>query len=205
MKKLYLDNKIEISKKIRNRKATKVALIVILVLTLAMATGCGKKKNKTPTPTTPSATVTKEETTSEVTKPTESTPVETVEPTETVEEVNLVEEIDCNKYMVMSEWIEDADYDEPKITIWEDESAYMLSDGAKYEMLGSDGTIRLYIPGGVNNIKDISSNVYIEEADDWYRIPLNYLNLGEENEITCNITYKDDTQDTITVYITWNE
>lgn len=191
---------------IRNRKATKVALIVILVVTLAMATGCGKKKNKTPAPTTPSTTVTKEETTPEVVEPTESTPVETVEPTETVEEVNLVEEIDCNKYMVMSEWIEDANYDEPKITVWERENgtAYMLSDGAKYEILGN-GYLYLYIPGGVNNIKDISSNVYIEESDICYTIPLNYLNLGEENEITCNITYKDDTQDTITVYITWNE
>lgn len=76
---------------IRNRKATKVALIVILVLTLAMATGCGKKKNKTPT--TPSATVTKEETTPEVVEPTESTPVETVEPTETVPETEDVESI----------------------------------------------------------------------------------------------------------------
>ena len=137
MEKLHLENKIEISKIIRNRKATKVALIVILVLTLAMATGCGKKKNKTPT--TPSATVTKEETTPEVVEPTESTPVETVEPTETVEEVNLVEEIDCNKYMVMSDWIKDADYNVPKITVWSQGEAFMLSNGASYELSGLIG------------------------------------------------------------------
>ena len=139
MKKLHIDNKIEISRKIRNRKATKVALIVILVLTLAMATGCGKKKNKTPTPTTPSTTVTKEETTPEVVEPTESTPVETVEPTETVEEVNLVEEIVCNKYMVMSDWIKDADYNVPKITVWSQGEAFMLSNGASYELSGLIG------------------------------------------------------------------
>lgn len=137
MGKMDFDNKIEVSRKIRNRKATKVALIVILVLTLAMATGCGKKKNKTPTPTTPSATVTKEETTSEVTKPTESTPVETVEPTETVTETENVESIDLSQYFKAPDCISALQaYDTLMIIVWNSENGggqTILKNGDHYK------------------------------------------------------------------------
>lgn len=202
-KERFFENLIMESKKVTNRKlVVRVAVIAVLILAMAVTTGCGKKKNKENTPVESSQSVTQEVTpsTSEAQESTaevvESS--ETVESTEEVEpEVNLVEEIDCNKYMVMTDWIVDADYDEPKITVWSDDKAYMLSNGASYE---GNGSIALYVPGGVSNVKDISSNVYIEEMGDFYFIQPVYLNLNEENEITCNITYNDGTQDTITVY-----
>lgn len=207
-KERFFENLIMGSKKVTKRKlVVRVAVIAVLILTMAVTTGCGKKKNKENTPVESSQSVTQEvtpstseaqESTAEVVESTESAPVETVESTEETEG-NLVEEIDINKYMVMSEWLVDADYDEPKITVWplSHNSAYVLSNGASYE---GNGAICLYIPGGISNVKDISSNVYIEEMEDFYFIQPVYLNLNEENEITCNITYNDGTQDTITVY-----
>lgn len=189
-----------------DNKMPKLLAVTVLVLSLAMVTGCGKKDN---TPATPSTDV-KVETSVEAESTPEPTQEETVEPaetipeTETVEEVNLVEEIDCNKYMVMSDWIKDADYNVPKITVWSQGEAFMLSNGASYELSGNK-SILVYVPGGVSNVTDFSCNFATLESDDWYVIPTDYLDLGKENEVTCNVTYKDGTQDTITVYITWKE
>ena len=204
-KERFFENLIMESKKVTNRKlVVRLVVIAVLILAMAVTTGCGKKKNKENTPVESSQSVTQEVTPS--TSEAQESTAEVVESTETVEstdetesEVDLVEEIDINKYMVMTDWIVDADYDEPKITVWplSNDSAYMLSNGASYE---GDGSIALYVPGGVSNVKEMSSNVYIEEMEDFYFIPTIYLNLNEENEITCNITYNDDTQDTITVY-----
>lgn len=110
------DNRIEISRKIRNRKATKVALIAIFILALAITTGCGKNKNTEPA--TSSTTVTKEETTPEVVEPTESTPVETVELTETVPETENVESIDLSKYANKDECINTLQTYDLMIVVW---------------------------------------------------------------------------------------
>lgn len=203
MKKLYLDNKIEISKKIRNRKATKVALIVILVLTLAMATGCGKKKNKTPTPTTPSATVTKEETTPEVTKPTESTPVETVESTETVPETEDVESIDLSKYTSIFECIEDLkNYDTLMIIVYADEGKEILLDGDSYTYDKANNLFLNCDPKD-NKIKDAymkSSNESVSDimhTDDFYYLALDgYFSDGL---YTIVVVYNDDTEQELTI------
>lgn len=205
MKKLYLENKIEISRKIRNRKATKVALIVILVLTLAMATGCGKKKNKTPTPTTPSATVTKEETTPEVTKPTESTPVETVEPTETVPETEDVESIDLSQYSNAVDCINALQsYDTLMIIVWDDNGGQtILKNGDHYNnsMLSVFYFNRTPSSG---NIKDVTlecndNNAGIVETKKFYSFS---TVIGEDVEYKVTFTYNDGTEETITVYIT---
>lgn len=208
-KERFFENLIMGSKKVTNRKlVVRVAVIAVLILAMAVTTGCGKKKNKENTSVESSQSVTQEVTPStseaqESTAEVQESTTEAAESTEEVEpEVELVEEIDCNKYIAMTDWIVDADYDEPKITVWGDDKAYMLSNGASYE---GDASICLYVPGGVSNVKDISSNVYIEEMGDFYFIQTVYLNLNEENEITCNITYNDGTQDTITVYFTWIE
>lgn len=206
MKKLHIDNKIEISRKIRNRKATKVALIVILVLTLAMATGCGKKKNKTPTPTTPSATVTKEETTPEVTKPTESTPVETVEPTETVLETEDVESIDLSQYSNAPDCINALQSYDLMIIVWNSDNGggqTILKNGDHYKnsMLSSLFFNRTPENG---NIKDVTlecndNNANIIDFPKGYsisRVP------GEDVEYKVTFTYNDGTEETITVYIT---
>lgn len=192
-----------------NKLAVQMAVIAVLILAMAVTTGCGNEADKDNTSIVASQSVAQEatpstsetqETTAEVAESTESATGDVVESTEETEaEVSLIEEIDTDKYMVMSDWIVDADYDEPKITVWplSHDSAYLLSNGALYEGYGA---ICLYVPGGVNNVKDISSNVYVEEMEDFYFIQPVYLNLNEENEITCNITYNDDTQDSITVY-----
>lgn len=180
--------------------------IAILALILASATGCGKEKNMESTSNSSVAEASREiEENEESTVAAESDTSESGSSNEDTEsETNLVEEIDVNKYMTMPEWMSDADYNEPKIVVWavSHDSAYMLSNGASYE---GDDVICLYVPGGVSNVKDISSNVYIEEVNDYYFIQTGYLNLNQENEITCNITYSNDTQDTITVYYTWRE
>lgn len=207
MKKLYLDNKIEISKKIRNRKATKVALIVILVLTLAMATGCGKKKNKTPTPTTPSATVTKEETTPEVVEPTESTPVETVESTETVPETENVESIDLSQYSNAVDCINALQsYDTLMIIVWKSDNGggqTILKNGDHYKnsMLSSLFFNRTPENG---NIKDVTlecndNNAEIMDTKKSYGL---ITVVGEDVEYKVTFTYNDGTEETITVYIT---
>lgn len=166
MEKLHLENKIEISKIIRNRKATKVALIVILVLTLAMATGCGKKKNKTPTPTTPSATVTKEETTPEVVEPTESTPVETVEPTETVPETEVVEK-EPETFDELVEYLNNSDFSGLKIiALYKDNSARLLEEGEEFVVQNGDCAPVLYYSEKAEEIKASSSYFSFFELND---------------------------------------
>ncbi len=184
--------------------AMRMAVIAVLIFSMSVTTGCGNEADKGNTSIVASQSVAPEATAG-VAESTEATTVDALESTEETEpEVSLVEEIDTNKYDGFYEWLAAADYDEPKIIVWSlsNDSAYMLSNGASYQ---GDGSICLYVPDGVNNVKDISSNVYIEEMEDFYFIQTVYLNLNEENKITCNITYNDDTQDTITVYFTWIE
>lgn len=183
MKKLYLDNKIEISKKIRNRKATKVALIVILVLTLAMVTGCGKKKNKTPTPTTPSATVTKEETTPEVVEPTESTPVETVEPTETVPETEVVE-TEPETFDEMVEYLNNSDFSGLKIIVkYNDGKVKLLNDGDEY-ICSNESCAILYYSEKAKDIKQATGVFGFAEINDNCSMIVIPFNCNMETTIT---------------------
>ena len=204
MEKLYFENKIEISRIIRNRKATKVALIVILVLTLAMATGCGKKKNKTPT--TPSATVTKEETTSEVTKPTDSAPVETVEPTETVPETedveSIIENIDFSNYNNALECINDLkQYDTLMVIVYNNGGKKVLVDGDSYTTNESDSFFLNRSPKDAD-LKDAyfkaSDGEYkIDYTDDFYSPS---FGLSAESGIrTIVLEYNDGTKEEMTI------
>lgn len=74
-----------------------------------------------------------------------------------------------------------------------------------YSSFSGNSAICLYVPGGINNAKEVTSNVFIEKLEDCYVIPSTYLDLNKETKITCDITYNDGTQDTITVYFTWRE
>ena len=192
---------------IRNRKATKVALIVILVLTVAMATGCGKKKNKTPTPTTPSTTVTKEETTPEVVEPTESTPVETVESTETVPETedveSIIENIDFSNYNNALECINDLkQYDALMIIVYDDNGGKkILVDGDSYIASESDMFFLNRSPQD-SDLKD----AYFKAHDGEYKI--NYtdyyysLHFGlSDGSGSCTIVleYNDGTKEEMTI------
>ena len=184
---------------IRNRKATKVALIVILVLTVAMATGCGKKKNKTPTPTTPSTTVTKEETTPEVTKTTESTPVETVEPTETVTETEDVESIDLSKYSNIFECIEDlGNYDTLMIIVDSGEEKEILLDGDSYTYNEEDSFLLNRSPQNSNlkeaYLKASDGEYKIDHTDDFY-----FLTFNRDGEYTIVLVYNDGTEEEMTI------
>ena len=187
---------------IRNRKATKVALIVILVLTLAMATGCGKKKNKTPTPST---TVTKEETTPEVVEPTESTPVETVEPTETVPETedveSIVENIDFSNYNNALECINDLkQYDTLMIIVYDDNGGKkILVDGDSYTTTESDSFFLNRSPKDAD-LKD----AYIETSDGEYKIDYTdyfySLRFGDSAySPTIVLEYNDGTKEEMTI------
>lgn len=192
---------------LKSNKMRKLLVLAVLVLTLAMATGCGKKKNKTPTPTTPSATVTKEETTSEVTKPTESTPVETVEPTETVTETENVESIDLSQYFKAPDCINALQsYDTLMIIVWNSDNGggqTILKNGDHYNnsMLSSFYFNRT--PGS-GNIKDVTlecndNNAKIMETTKFYGL---ITVVGEDVEYKVTFTYNDGTEETITVYIT---
>ena len=205
MEKLYFENKIEISRIIRNRKATKVALIVILVFTLAMATGCGKKKNKNTEPTTPSTTVAKEETTPEVVEPTESAPIETVEPTETVPETEDVESIDLSKYANKIECINALQSYKLSIVVWNTDNGgqTILENGDHYKNSILSSFCFNRTPGNVN-IKDVTlecndSNAEIVETKKSYSL---LTVTGEDVEYKVTFTYNDGTEETITVYIT---
>ena len=191
---------------IRNRKATKVALIVILVLTVAMATGCGKKKNKTPTPTTPSTTVTKEETTPEVTKTTESTPVETVEPTETVTETedveSIIENIDFSNYNNALECINDLkQYDTLMVIVYNNGGKKVLVDGDSYTTNESDSFFLNRSPKDAD-LKDAyfkaSDGEYkIDYTDDFYSPS---FGLSAESGIrTIVLEYNDGTKEEMTI------
>ena len=205
MGKLYFDNRIEISRKIRNRKAVKVALIAIFILVLAMTTGCGKNKNTEPA--TSSTTVTKEETTPEVVEPTQSTPVETAELAETVSETEDVESIDLSQYSNAADCINALqDYEDLLIIVWKSDNGggqTILKNGDHYKnsMLSSFYFNRT--PEN-DNIKDTTlecndNNAEIMKTKKSYGL---ITVIGEDVEYKVTFTYKDGTEETITVYIT---
>lgn len=204
MGKMDFDNRIEISRKIRNRKATKVALIAIFILALAITTGCGKNKNTEPA--TSSTTVTKEETTPEVVEPTQSTPVETVEPTETVPETEDVESIDLSQYSNAVDCINALQsYDDLLIIVWNSENGgqTILKNGDHYDNSVISALYFNRTPEN-ENIKDATLECNDNNADimktkkSYGLIPV----IGEDVEYKVTFTYKDGTEETITVYIT---
>lgn len=205
MGKMDFDNRIEISRKIRNRKATKVALIAIFILALAITTGCGKNKNTEPA--TSSTTVTKEETTPAVVEPTESTPVETVELAETVPETEDVDSIDLSQYSNATDCINALqDYDTLMIIVWNSENGggqTILKNGDHFDNSALSSLFFNRTPEN-SNIKDVTlecndDNANIIDFPKGYaisRVP------GEDVEYRVTFTYKDGTEETITVYIT---
>lgn len=203
MGKMDFDNKIEISRKIRNRKATKVALIAIFILALAMTTGCGKNKNTEPA--TSSTTVTKEETTPEVVEPTESTPVETVEPTETVPKIEDVESIDLSQYSYVLDCINALQvYDDLLIIVWNDDGGQtILKNGDHFDNSTSSAFFFNRTPEN-DNIKDVTLECNINNAKIMKTKKSYALStvIGEDVEYKVTFTYKDGTEETITVYIT---
>lgn len=205
MGKMDFDNRIEISRKIRNRKATKVALIAIFILALAITTGCGKKKNKTPIPTTPSTTVTKEETTPEVVEPTESTPIETVEPTETVPETEDVDSIDLSQYSNAVDCINALQaYDDLLIIVWNDEGGQTILKNGDHFNNSMLSVFYFNRTPADDNIKDVTlecndNNAGIVKTKKFYSFS---TVIGEDVEYKVTFTYNDGTEETITVYIT---
>ena len=204
MGKMDFDNKIEISRKIRNRKATKVALIAIFILALAITTGCGKNKNTEPA--TASTTVTKEETTPEVVEPTESTPVETVELAETVPETEDVDSIDLSQYSYAADCINALQsYDDLLIIVWNSENGgqTILKNGDHFDNSTSSSLIFNRTPNN-DNIKDVTLECNDNNADIMKTKKSYGLStvIGEDVEYKVTFTYKDGTEETITVYIT---
>ena len=198
------DNRIEISRKIRNRKATKVALIAIFILALAITTGCGKNKNTEPA--TASTTVTKEETTPEVVEPTESTPVETVELAETVPETEDVDSIDLSQYSYAADCINALQsYDDLLIIVWNSENGgqTILKNGDHFDNSTSSSLIFNRTPNN-DNIKDVTLECNDNNADIMKTKKSYGLStvIGEDVEYKVTFTYKDGTEETITVYIT---
>ena len=204
MEKLYFDNRIEISRKIRNRKTTKVALIAIFILALAITAGCGKNKNTEPA--TPSTTVTKEETTPKVVEPTESTPVETVEPTETVPETEDVDSIDLSQYSNAADCINALQsYDDLLIIVWNSENGgqTILKNGDHYDNSAISALYFNRTPGN-ENVKDVTLECNDNNAD-IMKTKKSYgliTVIGEDVEYKVTFTYNDGTEETITVYIT---
>ena len=203
MGKMDFDNRIEISRKIRNRKATKVALIAIFVLALAITTGCGKNKNTEPA--TSSTTVIKEETTPAVVEPTESTPVETVEPTEIVPETEDVDSIDLSQYSNAVDCINALQaYDDLLIIVWNDEGGQtILKNGDHFNNSMLSVFYFNRTPVG-NNIKDVTlecndNNAGIVKTKKFYSFS---TVIGEDVEYKVTFTYNDGIEETITVYIT---
>lgn len=202
MGKMDFDNRIEILRKIRNRKATKVALIAIFILALAITTGCGKNKNTEPA--TSSTTVTKEETTPEVVEPTESTPVETVEPTETVPETEDVDSIDLSQYSNVLECIDAMQHYNLMIIVWDDNGCQTtLEDGDHFETSTSSSSTLFFnrTPENVKNavLECNDNNAKIMESKKGYGL---LTVIGENVEYKATFTYNDGTEETITVYIT---
>ena len=204
MGKMDFDNRIEISRKIRNRKATKVALIAIFILALAITTGCGKNKNTEPA--TSSTTVIKEEATPEVIEPTESTPVETVELAETVPETEDVDSIDLSQYSNAVDCINALQaYDELFIVVWNSENGgqTILKNGDHYDNSAISALYFNRTPEN-ENVKDATLECNDNNADimktkkSYGLIPV----IGEDVEYKVTFTYKDGTEETITVYIT---
>lgn len=205
MEKLHLENKIEISRKIRNRKTAKVALIAIFILALAITTGCGKNKNTEPA--TASTTVTKEETTPEVVEPTQSIPVETVEPTETVSEIEDVESIDLSQYSNAADCINALQtYDDLLIIVWKSDNGggqTILKNGDHYKnsMLSSLYFNRTPENGNIMDatLECNDNNADIVKTKKFYALG---TVVGEDVEYKATFTYNDGTEETITVYIT---
>lgn len=197
------DNRIEISRKIRNRKATKVALIAIFILALAITTGCGKNKNTEPA--TSSTTVTKEETTPEVVEPTQSTPVEIAEPTETVPEIEDVDSIDLSQYSNAVDCINAFQaYDDLLIIVWDDNGGQtILKNGDHFDNSACSALFFNRTPEN-DNIKDAilecnDNNADIMKTKKSYGL---ISVIGEDVEYKVTFTYKDGTEETIIVYIT---
>lgn len=203
MGKMDFDNRIEISRKIRNRKATKVALIAIFILALAITTGCGKNKNTEPA--TSSTTVTKEETTPEVVEPTESTPVETVEPTETVPETEDVDSIDLSQYSNATDCINALQSYDLMIVVWNSNNGgqTILKNGDHYDNSVISALYFNRTPEN-ENVKDVTLECNDNNADimktkkSYGLIPV----IGEDVGYKVTFTYNDGTEETITVYIT---
>lgn len=203
MGKMDFDNRIEISRKIRNRKATKVALIAIFILALAITTGCGKNKNTEPA--TSSTTVTKEETTPEVVEPTESTPVETVEPTETVPETEDVDSIDLSQYSNATDCINALQSYDLMIVVWNSNNGgqTILKNGDHYDNSVISALYFNRTPEN-ENVKDVTLECNDNNADimktkkSYGLIPV----IGEDVEYKVTFAYNDGTEETITVYIT---
>lgn len=204
MGKMDFDNRIEISRKIRNRKATKIALIAIFILALAITTGCGKNKNTEPA--TSSTTVIKEETTPEVIEPTESTPVETVELAETVPETEDVDSIDLSQYSNAVDCINALQaYDELFIVVWNSENGgqTILKNGDHYDNSAISALYFNRTPEN-ENVKDATLECNDNNAD-IMKTKKSYgliTVIGEDVEYKVTFTYKDGTEETITVYIT---
>lgn len=202
MGKMDFDNRIEISRKIRNRKATKVALIAIFILALAITSGCGKNKNTEPA--TSSTTVTEEETTPEVVEPTESTPAETVELTETVPETENVESIDLSQYSNVLECIDEIQHYNLMIIVWDDNGYQTtLEDGDHFETSTSSSSTLFFnkTPENVKNavLECDDNNAKIMKTKKSYGL---MTVIGEDVEYKVTFTYNDGTEETITVYIT---
>lgn len=203
MGKMDFDNRIEISRKIRNRKATKVALIAIFILALAITTGCGKNKNTEPA--TSSTTVTKEETTPEVVEPTQSTPVEIAEPTETVPEIEDVDSIDLSQYSNAVDCINAFQaYDDLLIIVWDDNGGQtILKNGDHFDNSACSALFFNRTPEN-DNIKDAilecnDNNADIMKTKKSYGL---ISVIGEDVEYKVTFTYNDGTEETIIVYIT---
>lgn len=204
MGKMDFDNRIEISRKIRNRKATKVALIAIFILALAITTGCSKNKNTEPA--TSSTTVIKEETTPAVVEPVQSTPIETVEPTETVSEIEDVDNIDLSQYSYAADCINALQsYDDLLIIVWNSENGgqTILKNGDHFDNSTSSSLIFNRTPNN-DNIKDVTLECNDNNADIMKTKKSYGLStvIGEDVEYKVTFTYKDGTEETITVYIT---
>lgn len=201
MGKMDFDNRIEISRKIRNRKATKVALIAIFILALAITTGCGKNKNTEPA--TSSTTVIKEETTPEVIEPTESTPVETVELAETVPETEDVDSIDLSQYSNAVDCINALQaYDDLLIIVWNDDGGQtILKNGDHFNNSALSSLFFNRTPENVKNavLECNNNNAKIMETKKFYAL---ITVAGEDVEYKVTFTYNDGTEETITVYIT---
>ncbi len=203
MEKLHLENKIEISRKIRNRKTAKVALIAIFIIALAITTGCGKNKNTEPA--TASTTVTKEETTPEVVEPTQSIPVETVEPTETVPETEDVDSIDLSQYSKAVDCINALQaYDDLLIIVWNDEGGQTILKNGDHFNNSMLSVFYFNRTPADDNIKDVTlecndNNAGIVKTKKFYSFS---TVIGEDVEYKVTFTYNDGTEETITVYIT---
>ena len=201
MGKMDFDNRIEISRKIRNRKATKVAPIAIFILALAITTGCGKNKNTEPA--TSSTTVIKEETTPEVIEPTESTPVETVELAETVPETEDVDSIDLSQYSYVADCINALQaYDDLLIIVWNDDGGQtILKNGDHFNNSALSSLFFNRTPENVKNavLECNNNNAQIMETKKFYAL---ITVTGEDVEYKVTFTYNDGTEETITVYIT---